>query len=308
MLIQRIDILCNIVLRVPEERVRFIVDHIKDFYGEFRRFKRDKQGNLRRNKPEYVVMNGGEFWARIINPPKHDLKEIQKRINAYLVKNVPFPDYAFGGVKGRDNILNARVHKGQKFVFQTDLKDFFPSISNKMVYTMFIEKGFSPDVASLLTKLTTYEGHLPQGAPTSTTIANLVFAPAGLEIQAIAKEKCLHFTTFVDDVTVSSQQDFKSVVPEIIAIITVHGFRINHGKTTYKSGLSDITGVKMLNNSLTVTDKFKRKIAAVDDKETLRVKGMLNYVQRIKKVSTMKPKEFKSRIKGESNPNRIGGK
>ena len=201
------------------------------------------------------------------------------------------PEYAFGGVKGKDNIQNARFHKGQKYVFQTDLKDFFPYITNKMVYKMFVINGFSPDVASLLTKLTTFKGHLPQGAPTSTTIANLVFAPCGDEIRSIAEREGLRFTTFVDDVTISSQHDFKNVVPEIMDTIQPaksRGFKISHGKTTYRSGITDITGVKMLNNSITVMDKLRVKIQAEDNMETPRAKGMLNYSSRIKLLNGLK--------------------
>lgn len=232
MLIQKNDILCKLVLREPEERVRFIINHITQFYDEFKRYKTDKQGNKRKNKPQYVARYG-EYWSRTINPPKPELKTIQKRINAYLVEHIKMPSYAFGGVKGKDNIQNARFHKGQKYVFQSDLKDFFPFITNKMVYAMFVENGFSPDVASLLTKLTTFKGHLPQGSPTSTTIANLVFMPVGNEIQSIAEREGLRFTTFVDDVTISSQQDFKGIVPEIVERIqpeVPRGFKISHGK------------------------------------------------------------------------------
>ena len=185
----------------------------RQFYGFFYRFKTDKLGNKKLNKSKYAHL--GTYWARKINPPKGELKEIQKQINGYLVKNVEMPVYAFGGIRNRDNIRNARFHKGQKFVFQTDLKDFFPYITYKLVYEMFVRVGFSHDVSSLLTKLTTYEGHLPQGAPTSTTIANLVFMPTGMALQAIAEREGLRFTTFVDDVTMSSQMDFKHVVPEI---------------------------------------------------------------------------------------------
>lgn len=296
MLIQKTDILCKIILRVPEDRVQFIADHIGSdgfqggFYGEFKRFKYDKQGNKRKNKPQYVTINGGEYWSRTINPPKDELKAIQKRINAYLVDNINLPSYAYGGIKGKDNILNARMHKGQKYIFQTDLKDCFPYITHKKVYAMFVRNGFSPDVASLLTKLTTYKGHLPQGAPTSTTIANLVFAPAGLGILAIAEREGLRFTTFVDDVTISSQRDFKFVIPEIMDIIVSHGFKISLGKTTYKSGITVVTGVEMRNNSLSPTDKLKKKIDAEEDKTTLSFKGMLNYSRRIKKVSETKTK------------------
>lgn len=289
MLIQKNDILCSFLLHKDEERVDFIVNHIEQFYSEFLRYKTDKLGNKRRNKPKYSQF--GEFWTRTINPPKDELKEIQKRINGYLVENVQMPSYAFGGIKRKDNIRNARFHKGQKFVFQTDLKDFFPYITHKMVYEMFVRVGFSHDVSSLLTKLTTYKGHLPQGAPTSTTIANLVFVPTGLEIQAIAEHEGLRFTTFVDDVTISSQTDFKHVVPEIVDTITSHGFKISQGKTTYKSGITEVTGVKMLNNSLTVTEKFKTAFSKETDVKSPRVQGMKNYKERVAKVSASK-REF----------------
>ena len=291
MLIQKTDILCNIVLRKTEERVRYIVDNIEQFYDRIRIIKTDKEGNKRKNKPQYVTVNGGEYWARIINPPKQELKDIQKRINAYLVMNITLPNYAFGGVKGKDNIRNARFHKGQKYVFQTDLKDFFPRITNKMVYDTFVENGFSHDVASLLTKLTTFQGHLPQGAPTSTYIANLVFVPTGKALQTIADREGLRFTTFVDDVTLSSQNDFKSVIPEIMAVIHPDEdsqFIISQGKTTYRSGITDITGVKMLNNSMAPTDKLKKRINAEVDLNSPRAKGMLNYAKRIKKISSTK--------------------
>lgn len=286
MLIQRNDILFSFLLHKDVERVDFIVNHIEQFYSEFLRYKTDKLGNKRRNKPKYSQF--GEFWSRTINPPKEELKELQKRINSYLVENIQMPSYAFGGIKRKDNIRNARFHKGQKFVFQTDLKDFFPYITHKMVYEMFVRVGFSHDVSSLLTKLTTYKGHLPQGAPTSTTIANLVFVPTGLEIQAIAEREGLRFTTFVDDVTMSSQSDFKHVVPEIVQTITSHGFKISQGKTTYKSGITEVTGVKMLNNSLTVTEKFKNALAKEVDDSTPRVQGMKNYKERVAKVSMSK--------------------
>lgn len=233
-------------------------------------------------------MRFGTYWTRTINPPKTELKEIQKLINTYLVKNVEMPVYAFGGIKNRDNIRNARFHKGQKYVFQTDLKDFFPYITHKRVYEMFVRVGFSHDVSSLLTKLTTFEGHLPQGAPSSTTIANLVFMPTGMALQSIAEREGLRFTTFVDDVTMSSQKDFKHVVPEIVETIISSDFKISQGKTTYKSGITDITGVKMLNNSLTVTDKFTNAFNQEEDKASPRAKGLRNYKERIRKISNSK--------------------
>lgn len=286
MLIKRNYILCSYVLHKDEERVNHIVKHIECYYSEFLRNKTDKFGNKRRNKPKFSCF--GEYWSRTINPPKKELKDIQKRINSYLVDNISMPEYAFGGVKRKDNIRNARYHKGQKFVFQTDLKDFFPYITYKMVYETFLRVGFSHDVSSLLTKLTTYHGHLPQGSPTSTTIANLVFIPTGLELQTIAVREGLRFTTFADDITMSSQSDFKHIVPEILQTIISHGFKISHGKTTYKSGITVITGVKMLNNSLALTDKLKATLSEEEAKASPRAKGLTNYRKRISTISNSK--------------------
>lgn len=287
MLLKKIDILCLHVLHKDVARVKYIAEHPQEFYTEFHRYKTDKYGNKKLNKPQYVAKYG-KYWTRVINPPKEELKKIQKYINNYLVENVRMPEYAFGGIKGKDNIKNARHHKGQEYVFQTDLKDFFPRITHKMVYEMYVRVGFSPDVASLLTKLTTYKGHLPQGAPTSTTIANLVFMPTGMALQSIAEREGLRFTTFVDDVTMSSQQDFKHVVPEIVETIVSSAFKISQVKTTYRSGITDITGVKMLNNTMTVTDKFNSVFDNEEDKTTPRAKGLINYKERIKAISKAK--------------------
>lgn len=288
MLIQSIDILCTIILREPVDRVLYVVSNISRYYDEFPRYKKDKLGNKRKNKPQYIEKYG-LYWKRIINPPRPELKIIQKRINAYLVKYLSIPEYAFGGIRNRDNILNARFHKGHRYVFQTDIKDFFPRITNKMVYEMFVSQGFSPDAASLLTKLTTFKGHLPQGAPTSTTIANLVFVPIGDMIKTIADREGLYFTTFVDDITISSEHDFKDIIPEIMNIITSESFafKISQGKTTYK-GLTDITGVKMHNNYMCLTDNLRYKMKNEHDLSSPRYKGLSSYAARIKKISNKK--------------------
>lgn len=281
MLIQKVEILCDSVLHITVERLNHITTNIGKFYGEYPKYKRDKAGNKRINKPKYREQFG-YYWTRIINPPKDELKSIQKRINRYITNHIPMPEYAFGGIKGKDNIQNAKLHKGQKYVFQTDLRDFYPFITCKMVYNMFVDKGFSADVASKLTKLTTYNGHLPQGAPTSTTIANLVFEPTGQKLQKLAIQHNLRFSTFVDDVTMSSQNPFQELTPEIIRILREDGFRISQNKTTYKSGITEVTGVRLPNNSMTTTKKFKEKY---DNKETLSaatIKGMDQYKNRIK--------------------------
>ena len=284
MLFQKTDDFCSFVLRRSTDKVLYIIEHISSHYKEFFIIKKDKNGNPRKNKDKYVLQFG-LYWTRTIDAPSRELKYIQSKINKYLVENIKMLEYAYGGVKGKDNIVNALRHKGIKYVFQTDIKDFFPFITNKMVYNMLVHNGFSPDVASVITKLVTYKGHLPQGSPASTTIANLVFVPVGIRLQQFAEDNKLRFTTFVDDVTISSQTDFKHIVPDILEIITTGGFKISQQKTTYKSGIKEITGVRLPNNTLTTTKQFKYKYSDIESLPDNRRRGVENYKQRIQRIS-----------------------
>ena len=159
-----------------------------------------------------------------------------------------------------------------------------------VVYNTLVEKGFSPDVASVITKLTTFKGHLPQGAPTSTTLANLVFLPTGLKLNEIAKQHNLRFTIFVDDVTFSSHNDFKHLTGNIISIIYKDGFKISRGKTTYKSDTSgkvEITGVAKYNNTLGITAKLRKKLSDTSQMKPESISGLISYAKRIKKFSNL---------------------
>jgi RNA-directed DNA polymerase len=276
MLIQKIDTLCDI-LHITQGKLNTILANIDGYYHEFKRPKYTNQNTPRVDKngnPEY----------RILCNVSEPLKKLQTQINNYLVKNVQVANYDFGGIKKHDNILNAKMHQGNKYAFQTDMKNFYPNITNKIVYDMFVRVGFSCDVASVLTKLTTNKGHLPQGAPTSTTIANLVFVPTGNKILEITKIRHLTFTTFIDDITISGKKDFKELVPTFLNIIRNGGFKISINKTSYKSNPKDITGVKTLNNGLSTTEKFNRKFSGNLPPKVK--KGMENYKNRIKKISS----------------------
>lgn len=189
-------------------------------------------------------------------------------------------------------MLNAKQHQGKKFKFITDLANFFPSITNKMVYDMFIAYHFSPDVASLLTKLTTYKGHVPQGAPTSTYIANLVFTKTGNELAQLAKEYNITFTSFVDDLTFSSCCDFHFLVPTIIDIITRNGFIISHQKTFYQSHSPSITGVICHNNRLSVPIYFMKELEDAQSLSPKQYQGKIRYKEKVDRISAAKAKNL----------------
>jgi RNA-directed DNA polymerase len=102
-----------------------------------------------------------------------------------------------------------------------DLKNFFPSISHYKVYELFHKKlDCAPKVASLLTRLSTVKGQVPQGGPMSTDIANLVMRRTDRRLRKLAKKFNINYTRFVDDISFSGKDiptRFVIIAKEIIA-------------------------------------------------------------------------------------------
>lgn len=259
-------------LKVELCEIDHIIQNIDSFYYQKETIKKNDNG-------EPKVKNG-IIQKRVLNPSIKRLKVIQKRLQKNILQNLPIPDYAFGAIKGKDNILNAKRHQGKKYIFTTDLTNFFPSVNHKQVFEMFVSFDFSPTVARLLTKLTTYKGKLPQGAPTSPIVANLVFVKTGRRLQEIARENNLTFTSFVDDLTFSCPTDFKDKIQDILNAVVEDGFKISHKKTNYKTKLPTVTGVIVKNNNLDLPKEFKDKMKdETQSKE--RLTGLKRYHDRV---------------------------
>ena len=243
------------ILGVNKEQLDYLLAHIEDYYYSFEKVKLNKfTGKPKKN-------SNGEFATRQINSSKGKLKDVQTRLYNFMSTQGEMPQYVYGGVQRKNNVSNARFHQGNKYIFTTDLKSFFPSISHKQVFQVFLREGCTPAIARILTKLTTHKYQVPQGIPTSTLIANLVFKPIGLEIEQLTKEHHIKFSMFVDDITLSSKSDFKELIPNILSIIKKGGFKICHKKTHYQTKNPVITGVICQNNRLLAPLGYKKKIA-----------------------------------------------
>ncbi len=270
------------ILKLNAEELLHLSTIVDNFYYTKSEPKLDKNNNPK-------IKNGKQLF-RTLNPSTKELKEIQSRIQKNILSKIELPDYAYGAVKGRDNVKNALKHRGKKYNFTTDLSNYFPTISNKQVYQMFVSNNFSPTVARILTKLTTYNGKLPQGAPTSPTISNLVFVKTGLKLKSVADSHNITFTSFIDDLTFSSKIDFKDIIPKLIQIILEDNFIISHQKTYYKTYRPTVTGVIVTNNYLFLTEKFKEKLSNLTDKTPEQISGLKNYALKIKRANTIKNK------------------
>jgi len=177
----------------------------------------------------FLIERPGRKPRRIDNPG-YTLKNIQHRIYKSLLHDFSFPGYIQGGVKGRSAQANARQHLGKRFVVRLDLEDFFPSVSHRQVYAVWVDRlECSPPVARLLTTLTTYHGYLPQGAPTSTSLANCVLLDTDAEIHKAASQNGCSYTRYVDDL-VFSGANTKALVDIAVKYLQKAGFRISREK------------------------------------------------------------------------------
>jgi RNA-directed DNA polymerase len=184
--------------------------------------------------------------TRVLFKPCQRLKEVQRTLNRFL-QRVELPDYMHGCRPGHSIVHNARPHVGKPMVLKVDVKDFFGSIRLQHVYRMFVRLGCSPDVSRLLTRLTTYKHQLPQGAPTSPAVANLVFAPVARRLYGLAKAHMGDYSDYVDDNAFSGPGHIARLKPLVYKILRQYGFRVKKEKVEASDQASDqvVTGVKV---------------------------------------------------------------
>jgi RNA-directed DNA polymerase len=260
-----------------------IINDIDSYYDEWVEEKIDKKTG----KPK--TFKDGTIKKRVIRPSKGELKIIQTRIKNRILSKIELPSNVHGGVKKRSNISNAKPHQGNKYQFTTDLQDFYPSISAKKVYETFLELKYSTHFSHLITKLTTWKHELPQGTPASTHIANLVFLKTDIALIELCNKLGNTYTRYIDDLTFSSQQDFRPHLSTILGIIKSGGFIISYRKTKYK-GEQNITGIDVFLHKIDAPQKIIERVAQ-EQTSISAIKPLTNYLNNIRKTNGRKNKK-----------------
>lgn len=172
---------------------------------------------------------------------RRPLKQIHRKIKSQILDHVSYPTYLTGSIKGRDYKVNAELHTGARIVISEDINGFFPSTSEDRVFNVWHNFfGFSETVAQCLTQLTTRHGELPQGAITSSFLANLVFWQDEPTLHTRLADQGLTYSRYVDDIAISSQffltnEGKSEVVRRVYGMLLKHGYqpkRVKHDITT----------------------------------------------------------------------------
>ena len=224
------------------------------------------------NTFEIPKKNGG---MRQINAPSGDLKFIQRRIAEALwayqqslnSERQIKPNLSHAFEKKKSIITNAQVHRNKYLVLNLDLESFFESFHFGRVLGYFQKNRdfqLPYEVAVALAQLTCYQGHLPQGAPSSPIITNLICQILDMRILKIAKKYRLDYTRYADDLTFSTNdrsfyEHSKAFLEEVEREINRAGFTINHEKTRLqlRNSRQVVTGLVVNKKVNTISDYYR---------------------------------------------------
>jgi hypothetical protein len=191
----------------------------------------------------YALVPKPSGGVRLLEAPKARLKAVQRRILHEILDQVPVHGAAHGFVGGRSCLTGAQIHAGEKVVAAFDLAGFFPSIGRARVHGLFRRLGYPWAVARLLAGLCTTVTpagvvaereiygvpHLPQGAPTSPALANLLAWRLDTRLAGLARAAGANYTRYADDLAFSGETvGFGAVVEQIVR---EEGFTLNPAKS-----------------------------------------------------------------------------
>ncbi len=203
--------------------------------------------------------SGGE---RILDIPAVQLRNIQRWILNHILIKLHVSKYAMGFCKDKSIVTNASQHVGKKCIVNMDLKEFFPSISQKQVFNIFYYYGYTIEVSYTFSRLCTFDGKLPQGAPTSPMLSNIVCLKLDKRLSELAKKFSATYTRYADDITFSGDTDLSALILIVEKIILEEGFETNEKKTRvlFEHQRQEVTGLLVNGENVRVKKSYLKKI------------------------------------------------
>ncbi|MGY1453470.1 reverse transcriptase family protein [Streptomyces sp. SS8] len=217
--------------------------------------------------------------------------EVQRWILHEILDRLPVHPAAFAYVRGRSVVDCARRHLGARWLVKIDIRDFFGSVGERQVYGVFRREGYQPLPAFELARLCTWDdergtddarkerypaiedylrgsgGFLPQGAPTSGALANLVVRSMDERLALVAARHRMVYTRYSDDMVFSSAAPFSRpdaivLLREFTHVVQGHGFEANRRKTQIvpPGARKSVLGLLVDGDTLRLTGDFKTRV------------------------------------------------
>jgi RNA-directed DNA polymerase len=210
--------------------------------------------------------------VRTITAPEDALKKVQQLILKQVEEFYHKPSSVYGFVAMDESegyacpiVANAANHVNKHYVLTVDLNHFFESIKTMDVFQLFSNEPFyfPEKIALILTRLTTYKGCLPTGAPTSPMLSNLIFRDIDQKLEELAENERCTYSRYADDLTFSSNEPFSE---EFLTQIQscIQPFTLNTKKTRIKkqSQQQKVTGI-LVNEKVNIDRKWIKQLRAM---------------------------------------------
>jgi RNA-directed DNA polymerase len=207
------------------------------------------------------TINKKSGGKRTISEPLPTLKEIQYWILVELLSNCKVSSYTKSYVKDISIKDNARFHINKPIILSLDIKDFFSSLRYLSVYNLFMKMGYSSQVSTLLGNLCCLDGGLPQGAPTSPYLSNLLMRKVDYRIAGFIKKRGIFYTRYADDMTFSGDFSPGMVIRFVQKVLKDEGLFLNQKKIRVRKAhqQQEVTGV-VVNEKIQAPRSVRRKL------------------------------------------------
>ncbi len=229
----------------------------------------DALQNLRPSYQEFSIPKRAGGMRRIHAPDPH-LKALQRRILRRLLQRLPLHPCATGFRKGHSIASHAAFHAGKAVVVHMDVRDFFPTTHAKRVDAYFRKIGWSKEAARLLVRLCTHEKALPQGAPTSPCLSNLLNYGLDARMAGLAAKHSGAYSRYADDLSFSfaedTPQEYRAVIRGAKNILRDYGYRHHTKKKLHirrRHERQIVTGL-VVNEGVALPRETRRWLRAVE--------------------------------------------
>jgi RNA-directed DNA polymerase len=217
--------------------------------------------------------------TRTILAPISPIKIIQEKLKQILDTLYNPKPSTHGFLRGRSIVTNARLHKKRRYILNIDLENFFPTIHFGRVRGLFMGTPYhlGIEVATILAQICCHNSILPQGAPTSPVISNMICSRLDAQLQRLAKENYCTYSRYADDITFSTTRsrfptglanlsDIGQVElgSQLRGVIEDNGFKVNPRKTRLQTRLQrqEVTGLTV-NRYPNIRRRYIKQVRAI---------------------------------------------
>lgn len=207
-----------------------------------------------------IPKKDGSF--RKLSIPDEELKYVQRLIAEKILILFPVSEYATAYKYSSRTIYNALPHVRKKYILKLDIRDFFGSILYSQIKDfVFVPEVFSEPIRILLSILCYFKDSLPQGAPTSPPITNILMYEFDTTVGNWCGKRGISYTRYCDDMTFSGDFECETVINFVSCELKKYGFFLNNRKTKFISSekCQIVTGI-VVNEKINSPLKYRKKL------------------------------------------------